>query len=235
MRLAAIALAALLAPAAAVAQAPAAPAAPAEPPVADVVAKMQAFYEKTKGFDTRFEQRFQAAGIPSRLGDAGAKGRMRFLKPSADVGPLMRWDYEDGRILLLVKDTSWTFDPDTKQAIQYDNVTEQLSAAVTFMWGKGKLAEEFEVKRASRTDLGEGLPVELVPKKPAAGFRRVFLVVDSATGMVRTSVVVQANGSENRIRFVDPKPMESAPLAEFDPKTAFPAGTTITRAAVPGR
>lgn len=229
---------ALAAPALAAESVPAAPPAPETAPKADAevtaaVAKMQAFYERTKGFDTRFEQSFRAAA-GSRLGGGVAGGRIRFRKPESGTGPLMRWDYDDGRILLLVKDTSWTYDPDTKQATEYRVDPAQLSAGLTFLWGQGRLADEFTITRADRSDFAEGLAVQLDSKKPTSAFRRIFLVVDPATGVVRQSVVVQADGSENRIRFLEPKVDAEVDRAAFDPAKAFPAGTTRTKAAVPG-
>lgn len=204
------------------------------PDVVDVVAKVQAFYEKSQGFDTRFEQSFAQAGIPSRLGDAKATGRMRFRKPAGGTGPLMRWDYDDGRILLLVKDRSWTYDPDTKQATEYAVDVGQLSAAVTFMWGKGRLADEFSIARSTR-HLGEGVPLELTPLQPGGGFKKVLLLVDAATGQVSRSVVAQSNGSENDLSFRDAVVKADVSSIDFDPAKAFPAGTTRVKAAVPGR
>ncbi|WP_373047683.1 outer membrane lipoprotein carrier protein LolA [Vulgatibacter sp.] len=208
----------------------------AQQPIGSIVARMQAFYEKTRGFDTRFEQSFRQGGMPSRFAGSTAQGRMRFRKPDGASGPLMRWDYADGRVLLLVGDKSWSYDPDTKQATEYRVDASNLSAAVTFLWGKGRIAEEFEIARATRTDLdGNGVALELTPKKQGQGFSQVFLVVDPATGAVRQSVVVQANGSENRISFVEPKLDASVEAGEFDPAKVFPAGTTLTRAAIPGQ
>lgn len=213
---------------------PAAPAADAE--VEALVAKMQAFYEKTRGFDTRFEQQFHQGGMPSRFAGATAAGRLRFRKPQGDEGPRMRWDYEDGRILLLVGDRSFTYDPATKQATEYRVDAANLSAAVTFLWGEGRIAEAFTIARAARTDLDPGgVALELTPRKQGQGFSRVFLVVDPTTGAVRESVVVQANGSENRIRFHEPKLNGDMDAAAFDPDAAFPKGTTRTKAAVPGQ
>lgn len=228
---------ALSLPGAALAQTAAAPRAEAKAPsVKDVVGRMQAFYEKTRGFDTRFEQTFQQGGMPSRFAGAAAKGRMRFRKPEGGTGPLMRWDYEDGRILLLVQETSWTYDPDTRQATEYRVDAANLSAAVTFMWGKGRIDEEFEIAAATRSDLApDGVALELTPKKAGQGFSKVFLVVDPASGAVRQSVVVQANGSENRIRFEETKLDAQVSAADFDPAKAFPAGTAIVKAAVPGQ
>lgn len=205
-----------LVPALAVAEAPAADLAP-------VVEKIQAFYEKTEGFDTRFTQTFHQGGMPSRLGGSTAQGRLRFRKPIGEVGPRMRWDYDDGRILLLVGDLGYTYDPDTKQVTVHRLDPEALSAAVSFLWGRGKLTEDFDVAPSSRTGLGEGVVLELVPKKKSSGFSKVLLVVDGQTGMVRRSVVVQADGSENHITFVEPKVGEAAPLSAFDPDKAFPA------------
>lgn len=205
----------------------AAPAAPTQEKqavdVAAVVGKIQAFYEATDGIDTRFEQTFQHAGIASRLGGAAAKGRLRFRKPQGSEGPRMRWDYDDGRILLVAGDTSHTYDPDTQQVTSYRLDVASLSAAVTFLWGKGKLLEEFTITASDRKDLGaEGVVLELVPKKAGGGFSKVFLVADPVTGLVRQSVVVQAGGNENRLSFVDAKVGTVAPLSAFDPAAAFP-------------
>lgn len=203
------------------------------PDVSALVARIQSFYEKTDGIDTRFEQRYQQAGIPSRLGGASAKGRLRFRKPQGQTGPRMRWDYDDGRVLLLTGDTSHTYDPDTRQVTTYRLEVESLSAAVTFLWGKGKLQEEFHIRRAERKDLGtEGVTLELVPKK-AGGFSKVFLVVDPESGLVHRSVVVQGGGSENRITFVDAKIGSVAPLSEFDPSSVFPKDAVRVNSRLP--
>lgn len=232
------ALIALAAPAAAMAQTAPQPEekAAARVDVDAIVARMQAFYEKTASFDTRFEQRFQQGGMPSRFAGASATGRLRFRKPKADEGPRMRWDYEDGRILLLVGDRSFTYDPDTRQATEYRVDAANLSAAVTFMWGEGRLTESFTIAAASRADLaGEGIALELTPREKGQGFSKVFLVVDPASGQVLQSVVVQANGSENRLRFHDAKVDVALDEATFDPARAFPEGTTVTKANVPGQ
>lgn len=191
------------------------------------VEKMQAFYEKTESFDTRFEQRFQHGGMPSRLGGAAAQGRMRFQKPEGNEGPRMRWDYDDGRILLLAGDRSFTYDPDTKQVTEYRLDAANLSAAVTFLWGKGKLKEEFDISKTERQDAA-GLTLELRPKK-ASGFQKVVLVMDPETGMVKRSIVVQGNGSENAITFRDAKLGARSPGADYDPAKIFPADAVRVR------
>ncbi len=222
----------------AAAPAPAAkPAPPAvDPSVAALVAKMQKVYERAKGFDTRFEQRFIATGMPSRLGGNTGKGQIRFRKPQGKSGPWMRWDYSDGRIFLLVGDRTFFFDPEVKQVTEYPLDVANLSAAVTFMWGRGRLADEFVIARAARPDLaGDGVALELTPRKPTGGFSRVFLVVDPATGLVRRSVVVLPNGNENQIGFVEPRTDVAFTPGDFDPRKVFPAGVPVTRAAIPGR
>lgn len=206
------------------------------PSIDALVAKMQSFYETSRGFDTRFRQSFVQGGMPSRFAGAGAEGRMRFRKPEGSSEPMMRWDYDDGRILLLVGGKSWTYDPDTKQATEYRVDGVELSAAVTFLWGKGRIADEFAVSRATRDDLSkEGVALELTPKKAGQGFGAVFLVVDPQSGAVRQSVVVQTNGSENRITFVDSKLDSRSDAAAFDPNKIFPEGTVRIKAAIPGQ
>lgn len=187
-----------------------------------LVAKIQTFYEKADGMDARFSQSYRQGGMPSRLGGATAQGRIRIRKPQGDSGPRMRWDYDDGRMILVVGDLSYTYDPDTKQITLYRLDQRTLSAAVTFLWGKGNLADDFEITRSSRKDLGAGVALDLVPRKASQGFSKVHLVVDESTGLVLRSVVVQADGSENHISFLDAKVGAVAPLAEFDPNSIFP-------------
>gem|GEM_PF-2247445 len=190
--------------------------------VAAVVAKVQAFYEKAEGMDARFTQTFRHGGIPSRLGGSTAQGRLRIRKPRGDASARMRWDYDDGRMILVVGELAYTYDPDTKQITLYRLDARTLSAAVTFLWGKGNLADDFEISRSTRTDLGEGVALDLVPRKASEGFSKVHLVVDESTGIVRRSVVVQADGSENHFAFREPK-IADVPLSEFDPDRVFPA------------
>lgn len=201
----------------------AAPTPPADPEVTAAVARMQKFYENTKDFTARFRQTYLYKSLNHTT---EAEGRVRFLKE----GGQMRWDYLDKagveqRIFVITGNRVYAFDREAKQLTISGIDTDKLSASVTFLMGKGKLEREFDIRRAKREDLTGGLALELTPKKPDGRFDRIYFVVDPVTSAVMTSVVVDPDGSENRIDFkelkanggIDPK------VFRIDP----PAGTQI--------
>jgi len=199
----------------------AAPAVSAAPQAADagLVERVQRFYEKTRDFSADFEQeyRYEAMGRTEK-----SSGTVQVKKPG-----LMRWDYAkpwprrfvlDGKSLYVhdVEDNSVT--------IKRDFASDSLSAAVTFLWGKGRLGDEFLATKVDRPEYGAAV-LELVPKKPQPGFRKVFFAVDPATGAVVASVVVDSQGNENRISFRNVRANQGVPDARF--RFEIPRGATV--------
>jgi len=95
---------------------------------------------------------------------------------------------------------------------------------VTFLWGKGKLGDEFDI---SRTECKEclGTLLTLVPKKPDARFREVQLDIDPKTAQVRRSIVIDPDGSRNAITFSNLKVNVGLPKETF--QLTPPPGTQI--------
>ncbi len=177
----------------------AAPAAKAEaamdPEVKKLVDAMQAFYEKTSDFQAHFEQDYRYATF-KRV--QKSSGKVLFKKPA-----LMRWDYEKPGLKTIVVAGAkvYMYDVEAQQLVVAPFNLDKLSASVSFLLGRGKLADEFRISRAHRPDLTGGTVLELVPKQADPRFDRIFFVVDPKTNAVVQSLVVDPDGSENHMTF----------------------------------
>lgn len=181
-------------------QEPAAAPAPADPEVKHAVDQMQRFYEETRDFEARFQQRYTYKSFGRTT---VAKGRVRFLK----AGRSMRWDYDkpNEKAFVINGNKVYAYDTEAKQLTVSGIDTERLSASITFLWGQGKLEREFHIKKATRQDLQGGIGLELVPKIPDPRFQKVFFLLDPKSYAVRETIVVDPDGSENRVSFLDVK------------------------------
>lgn len=193
-----------VAPAAPAAKAPAAKAPAAakptqmDPAVKALVERMQAFYEKTQDFRASFRQDYSYKTFKRKQTSSGT---VTFKKPG-----LMRWDYAKPapKTFVLAGEKIYAHDPAAESLTVAKIDTSQLSASVTFLFGKGKLADEFVITRAACTDC-KGTLLVLDPIKPDPRFRQVRLEVDPASAQVLKSTVVDPDGSENAISFLDLK------------------------------
>ncbi|AEI62205.1 LolA family protein [Corallococcus macrosporus] len=182
------------------ASAPAAPAAakPMTPEVKSLVDRMQDFYEKTGDFRAGFRQDYKYKTFRRTQ---TSEGTVTYKKPG-----LMRWEYlkPSPRTFVLAGNKVYAYDP-AAQSLTVANVdTSQLSASVTFLFGKGKLADEFNITKGTCKDC-KGTLLVLDPLKNEPRFRQVRLEVDPSTAQVLKSTVVDPDGSENAITFLDLK------------------------------
>jgi len=173
-----------------------APASSAErPPLPQIVDRIQKLYEGTQNLKARFSQTLQTA-----MGKRQASGVLRLKKPGK-----MRWDYEKPEKKLFVTDGSilWMYEPEDEQAFRQPLNSSQLPAQVSFLFGKGRLSDEFEISYLDGQKLGTAgdLVLKLVPKKATAQYKHLFFVVDSKTGMVKETVLFDQQGGSNHIVF----------------------------------
>src|SRR5512146_1456191 len=118
--------------------APAAPL-PADRP-AELARKVQAYYEATRDLEAKFQQTYTYAGFGRRQVSSGT---LRVRKPG-----MMRWDYEQpARKTIAVKGSRLVqWEPGENQAYVDEKFdATAMSAAVTFLLGKGELAREFDL------------------------------------------------------------------------------------------
>lgn len=202
----------------------AAPPADADPAAA-LVAKVQSFYERTKDFTATFDQVYRYKTMTRRLSSTGT---VQVKKPG-----FMRWDYEQPAKKAFVVDgkSLWIHEPEENSVmVQRAFSQDSLSAAVSFLRGRGKLTDEFDASIVVRRDVGATVLL-LVPKRPQPGFSKVYFGVEEATGAVVTSLVVDTQGNENRITFKDVK--SNTGLAESAFKFTVPKGATVRELGVP--
>jgi outer membrane lipoprotein carrier protein len=169
---------------------------PMSPEVRTLVERMQGFYERTQDFTADFKQEYLYKTFNRTVVSTGT---VAFQKPAK-----MRWEYltPSKRTFVLSGERIYALDPEAQTLTKAALPTSQLSASVTFLWGKGKLSDEFDI---SRTECKEclGTLLTLVPKKPDARVREVQLDIDPKSAQVRRSIVIDPDGSRNAITFSD--------------------------------
>ncbi len=170
------------------------------PEVSALVARVQAFYERTADFTAGFRQEYTYAAFRRTQVSTGT---VTYLKPAK-----MRWEYRQpsARTFVLAGDRAYLLDPAAKLLTRSRLRSNQLSASVTFLWGQGKLAEEFDITRApcaacEKPGARPTVLLELRPRVADPRFQEVLLEVDPATAQVVRSTVVDPDGSRNVISF----------------------------------
>jgi len=171
---------------------------PMTPEVKALVERMQSFYEKTSDFTAHFRQEYTYKVFKRTQISTGT---VTFKKPG-----LMRWEYQEPspRTFVLAGDNVYAYDPKGQTLTKGSINSNQLSASVTFLWGRGRLASEFSIAQVACPKC-QGTFLELTPLKPEPRFRKVRFEVEPKTAQVVRSVVVDPDGSENAISFLELK------------------------------
>ncbi len=192
--------------------------APMTPEVKALVDRVQAFYEKTTDFVAEFRQDYTYKAFKRTQ---TSTGKVTYAKPAQ-----MRWDYltPSKRTFVLSKDQVTLLDPDALTLTTSSIATSQLSASVTFLWGQGKLADEFAIAQKDCAAC-KGTLLELTPLKPDPRFQKVLLEVDPKSAQVLKSTVVDPDGSENAITFSALRPNTGVKPDQF--KLVAPPGTQV--------
>jgi outer membrane lipoprotein carrier protein len=188
------------------------------PDVKALVDRMQAFYEKTNDFKADFKQDYKYKTFRRTQTSTGT---VIYKKPG-----LMRWEYEkpSKRTFVLAGSKVYAHDPEAQSLTVASVDTSKLSASVTFLFGQGKLADEFNIKKGTCADC-KGTLLVLDPAQPDPRFRQVRLEVDTNTAQVLKSTVVDPDGSENTIAFLNLKTNVNIEADSF--KINPPQGTRV--------
>jgi outer membrane lipoprotein carrier protein len=188
------------------------------PELKALVERMQAFYEKTDDFKASFKQDYKYKTFRRTQTSTGT---VTYKKPG-----LMRWEYEkpSKRTFVLAGSKVYAYDPEGQTLTVGSVDTSKLSASVTFLFGQGRLADEFNITKGTCADC-KGTLMVLDPVRPDPRFRQVRLEVDSKTAQVLKSTVVDPDGSENAISFLDLKTNVGIAADSF--KINPPEGTRV--------
>jgi outer membrane lipoprotein carrier protein len=186
---------------------------------AELARKVQGYYERTSDLQARFDQTYTYAGFGRRQASSGT---LRVKKPG-----MMRWDYDKpARKTIAVKGARLVqFEPEENQAYVDERFdASAMSAAVTFLLGKGDLAREFHLAR------GEGGSLVLRPKEPDPRVESIALTV-GPDGQVTATRVVDGAGNVNEIKFSEVRRNPGLPDSAFEVKLP----KDVRRVEAPGR
>jgi outer membrane lipoprotein carrier protein len=192
---------------------------PATPDATGLARRVQAFYESTRDLRARFVQTYTYAALGRRQ---VSKGTLEVKKPGR-----MRWDYESPATKTIAVNGSRLvqWEPEANQAYVDEKFdATAMSAAVTFLIGKGSLEKEFQLSS------GDGGTLVLRPLKPDPRVDTVTLTAGPDGEVTRTQVV-DGQGNVNDIAFEEIKRNTGIPDARFE--IALPAG--VRRLAMPGK
>jgi outer membrane lipoprotein carrier protein len=171
---------------------------------AELARKVQDHYERTRDLEARFQQTYTYAGFGRRQVSSGT---LRVKKPG-----MMRWDYEKpSRKSIAVQGSRLVqFEPEENQAYVDERFdASAMSAAVTFLLGKGDLAREFQLAR------GDGGSLVLRPKEPDPRVESIALTVGPG-GEVTATRVVDGTGNVNEIHFSEVRRNQGLADAVFE-------------------
>jgi outer membrane lipoprotein carrier protein len=201
---------------------------------ADWVKKLQSYYDATRDLDADFVQESVQRAYQNKQ---TLSGRVRIRKPG-----MMRWDYlkPDPKLFVTNGEFLWVYDPEDKQAMKQNLRGHTLPAAVSFLYGKGNLAAEFNITVVPENQLANikpdgkttyplqpsgGVVLRLVPKQGNARFKELYFVVDASSGAVTQTLMVDPEGGTNHITFRNMKVNTGIPESLFSWKP--PAGTSV--------
>ena len=189
-----------------------------------VIDGIQKVYDTTTEFSAQFTQKYTYT-LLRRTQES--TGEVKFKKPGK-----MRWDYKTPQPKSFIVDgkAMWLYQPTDHNA--FVNACFQqnsdLVAPIAFMWGQGKLREQFVVNWFQGT-FGDKTDhhLELAPKTPSPVFAKLILVVDPNTFRVKQSIVVDPSGNVNQFIFTNVKYKGAAVDKDFN--FTPPQGTHTTR------
>jgi len=188
---------------------------------AAVAERVQRRYDAVRDLRARFVQRTESVALGNTPAAAmESRGEVVFAKPGR-----MRWSYESPEPSLVVSDgqTVWIHDPVAKEVQELPLGPEFLSgAAIQFLLGDGRLADEFEVAAD-----GCGQPevrLLLTPRRDSS-YERLELRADARTGEIRSTLVVDVLGNRTEVELSDVRTNTGPPARLF--RFAAPEGTRV--------
>lgn len=180
--------------------------APASNTASAVIDKVQKFYKDIKRVTAVFRQTVHISTFgTSKTSD----GTVWLMKPGK-----MRWDYvEKKKDVVRVKksfisngSSLYVVEHDNKQVLKKNLQQDLMPVAVSFLYGKGDLKQEFNAELDANSGYGDkaDVVVKLTPKKPSAQYKNLILVVDPEQFRVKQSVIIDSSNNTNQFQFYSP-------------------------------
>lgn len=184
-------------------------AATTEPSASEIIARVQAAYDKTNAVKLVFKQHY-FVGPSDRQRDA--TGSVIAEKPSQ-----ASWRYANGNRVVVGDGPVHVYDKASNQLFVVPVSKSQFPPALSFALGQGRLERNFTFTKqdAQRMKYLSGYVVSGHPREPTSALRRVFFYVDGQTYFVRRVLLVDAQGNRNRFDFVKTELGVAVPHGEF--------------------
>jgi len=148
-------------------------------------------------YEAKFHQEVTRKHLPRPLKRSGT---VYFKKPG-----MMRWDYRVPERVYYISDGQvlWSYEAREKLAYKLPVKNSELYSALKFLFGQGKLREEFKIQQVAAPDGLLGL--ELTPKVPQSGYTKLVLEISPDSYDIRSTILFDPIGNESRIRFENAK------------------------------
>lgn len=166
-----------------------------------LVDSVQRYYQKTSDYTADFLQTYSNAAL-SR--DSESRGTLQLKRPGR-----VRWAYAQPteKLFLIDGKQLWMTDPENEQVMVDANFrSSELLVTVRFLWGEGKLTDNFTAKLIDSAPYGcsTDKALELTPKTGAT-YAKVVLLIDPRSGEVKESILYETVGNTNRFKFTNVK------------------------------
>ena len=168
----------------------------------EVMTRVQAQYDKSGAFQSRFKQE---SSLKASGQSDSAEGWMYFQKPCR-----MRWQYEtppaqkkevvsDGRLV-------WMYMPQDSLVMVYklDQVLRS-DLVMRFFSGMGQFQKDFETSWGKPPAESSSYIINLYPKKEQAELKRLTLTINPKTYLVENLSFANALGEESQFAFTQMK------------------------------
>jgi outer membrane lipoprotein carrier protein len=187
----------------------------------ELVKKLQAFYDGTNDFQADFEQVYKHKLYNE---EKTSSGKVYIQRPGK-----MRWEYKKPEKKVFVADGTyiWMYEEAIHQVTKQALASSDLPVAITFLVGEGKLEDEFTAKLVPHEKFNAKgkLVLELTPKKANAQYKKLLFIVDKKTVQVERTIIIDASGNTNTMRFKNPQINKGIPAKKFEFKP--PKGATV--------
>jgi outer membrane lipoprotein carrier protein len=190
----------------------------------EVADRIQKSYDDTKDFKAAFQQEYFSQALGKTK---SSSGYVYIKKPGK-----MRWDYKLPHPKHFVADGTalYVYDPELEQVMVDRSFSgSELTTAITFLWGKGRLRDEFSIAFSPRTDLGgpKHWVLEMIPKNKAQ-LKKLTFVVERESFRVVETLMEDPGDNVNHIFFANIKVNSGLKDEAF--KFTIPEGVEVIEA-----
>ena len=173
------------------------PARPADPPlpVDEIVRRLQDRYDRTSDFTADFVQKVEVPALERTL---ESHGRVYFMRPGR-----MRWEFVEPEPQTIVADgkTLWIHQPDQNQVLRTPfRAAFRSQTPISFLFGVGKLEEDFEVSVTAADE--EKIRLRLESRQDAE-IGLLVLIVSRDTYDLRGAEVTDPLGNLTRLELAN--------------------------------